>query len=87
VALATINPATSPHLSTLQLKLGGRFLRYIPEDRRERLTDDLRLIDEEVARIGSEFMGALELTVAQYPGFRVGDLAFDFHPSLTDPSA
>ncbi|KAF9781851.1 hypothetical protein BJ322DRAFT_1078792 [Thelephora terrestris] len=70
VALSTINPATSPHLYTLQLKLGGRFLRYIPEDRRERLTDDLRLIDEEVARIEHEFMGALELTVAQYPGFR-----------------
>jgi len=68
-ALSTIKPATSPRLSIIQLKLGGRSLRYIPEDPRERLVGDLQLIEKELTRIGREFMGVLDLIVTRYPGF------------------
>ena len=86
-ALSTIKPATSSRLSIIQLKLGGRSLRYLPEDQRERLVGDLRLIEKELARIEREFMGVLDLTVTRYPGFEVGDFSSNIRSSLTDLSA
>jgi hypothetical protein len=71
-ALLTIKPATSPHLSTIQLKISGRLLlERIPERSREELIHDLRLIDEEVDRIEREFSGSVNLIVHRYPGYEV----------------
>ena len=69
--LSTIKPVTSPHLSTIRLKFIGHGLPYVPFHLRERLINDLKLIEEHVARIECDFAGVVDLTVIRYPGFKV----------------
>ena len=76
MALSTLRPTTSPHISAIQLE----FLPFPPNRRparRPRPTeaairwtgDDLRQVAGEFARIEHEFKGAVKLTVSRCPVF------------------
>lgn len=85
-ALSTIKPTTSPRISDIELNFSGLSPWYTPRDSRERLFNELQLIEDEVARIKCEFVGVVNLTVHQNPGFGVGELDFNlWRASLTDP--
>lgn len=60
--LSTIRSATTPHLSALHLDLHGLSRSNSFINWRILFADDLRLLDEEVARIEREFEGAVNLT-------------------------
>ena len=81
-ALSTLRPATSPRLSTIQLKFTRppTRTRYV-ETAIECTVDDLRRIADEVTRIKREFKGALSVTVLRDPKFEAVLDAFNvrFH--------
>ena len=85
-ALSTLMLSTSPRLSAVRLKLGTK----PPEDSsihvRELPDRVIRPIEEQVARIELEFMGAVDVTVQRCPKFEVGAPTFSLHLLLTDPS-
>lgn len=66
MALSTLRPATSPHLSTIKVILHG-----LPSAARptgvfaEEAGDDLQRVTDEVTRIDQEFGGAVNLIVPQ----------------------
>ena len=63
-ALSTLRPATSPHLSSIRLDFGGAYIVDLPVEPLTKDTgDDLRQVADEVARIESEFGGAVNFTV------------------------
>ena len=62
MALSTIKSATTPHLSALHLNLNGLSRPNGFTNWRILFANDLRLLDEEVARIEREFGGAVNLT-------------------------
>ena len=69
---STIKPATSPHLSVIQLSFvrpitANRSVRALVED----AGGDLRRVGDEIARIESEFEGVVDLTVVWDPSFRM----------------
>ena len=87
-ALSTINPTTSPPLSTFKLDISGRPPRFAPVHHKEQFENDLRLIDERVVQIERDFIGMANFTVSfRHPGFEVGLLCLDLCPFLTSPSA
>ena len=64
LALSTLRPVTSPHLSALGLEFTGSSLDSNPIDTWVKSTgNDLRRISEEVARIERDFEGAVKFTV------------------------
>jgi len=72
MALSTIKPATSPHLSTVLVDLARSYSTSRPiasliEDTR----DDLRWVADEATRIEREFEGAVNLTVSRDQAFKV----------------
>ncbi|KAF9781680.1 hypothetical protein BJ322DRAFT_1220464 [Thelephora terrestris] len=70
VALSTLKPTTSPRLSIVRLSLRS-MARYVnPRDWWERLCDDLRRVEGEIARIKHEFAGEVNLIVSRPPWFR-----------------
>ena len=100
-ALSTLKSATSPHLSAIRLS----FLRASPpiwpaDTSVERTSGDLQRVAGEVARIESEFGGAVNLTVFRDESFAVvldtlkvrfllavfRNFVDFFHPFLADPS-
>jgi len=103
MALSTLNPATSPRLSSIRLNFThwrARSAETLIED----MGGDLRRVADEAFRIEREFEGAVNLTVLQDPkfeavfgtlnvGFRfvVGQdymvTFINFYSSLVDPSA
>jgi len=67
MALSTLKPSTSPHLSHVHLSLTGltypsRYFFY-GTSHPENLGKDLRRIAGEFSRIEREYMGAVDLTV------------------------
>lgn len=70
-ALSTLKRATSPHLSALQLSfIASSVATRSVGNSIEDMGNDLRRAAGEVARIESEFEGAVELTVFRGPGFK-----------------
>ena len=75
VALSTLRPETSPLLSAIRLDFtraspGGR-LGILVEHLFKAMGDDLRLIADEIARIGREFGGEVNPTVLGDASFKV----------------
>jgi len=71
VALSTLKPATSPHLSTIQLSFIHPPTNQSIQATIEGAGSDLRSVAGEVARIEREFDGAVGLTVLRDPEFKV----------------
>jgi len=73
LALSTLRPATSPHLSAIRLNFAGEasIVDQSAETLIETTGDDLRRIADEVARIEREFEGAVTLTVLRDSVFGV----------------
>ena len=70
MALSTLRPSTSPHLSVIKLDFslsGGRLVETMITD----MSNDLRRISGEVTRIECEFKGAVSFTVLRNLGFGV----------------
>ena len=72
MALSTLGPATSPHLSTIRLD----FSRSLIVNRSamsliEGTANDLRWVADEVARIEREFEGAVNLNASRDSVFKV----------------
>ena len=101
LALSTLRPTTSPHLSALGLDFSS--VDSSTEALIKNMGDELRRIADEVARIEREFDGAVNLTVVRDLTFMVVldslDVSFDspsgwslavmliyFRLSLSDPS-
>ena len=70
MALSTLRPATSPHLSVIKLDFSSSTSRPV-ETRITDLGNDLRRIASEVARIECEFGGVVNFTVVRDPVFAV----------------
>lgn len=70
-ALSTLKPTTSPHLSVVQLYFTPRTRWRVPRASIERLNNDLGLIEHEVARIGREFVGEVNVTMDRKVRLRV----------------
>lgn len=72
-ALSSIRPATSPHLSAIQLSFDHPLPanRYIDAAMIKVMDSDLRWVADEVARIEREFEGAVNLVVLRDAGFKV----------------
>jgi hypothetical protein len=66
-ALSTLKPATSPHLSIIQLSFSGGTAATQDEE----IMNDLQRIGAEMSRIRREFEGAVRLTVIQGGWFKV----------------
>ena len=68
-ALSTLRLTTSPRLSTVQLN----FIHLATANRSAiyEAGDDLRHVEDEVTRIGSEFRGAVTVIVFRDPAFQV----------------
>ena len=69
VALSTIKPTTSSRLSVVQVVIRNRSSWHVIMVSRERLADDIQLINGEVSRIEQEFENTMDLTVELPPGF------------------
>ena len=70
MVLSTLSPATSPHLSSLQLTFLGSpsdFPWVFSED----IGDDLQRIVDQLTRIEREFEGAVNSTVIRDPKFEL----------------
>lgn len=67
VALSTLKPVTSPHLSAIRLD----FADTIVNQPIKGAANDLRWISAEIARIEREFEGAVNFTMPRDPGFEV----------------
>jgi len=64
MALSTLRPATSPHLSSIRLDLAGSVVVDLPVKLLVKDTgDDLRRVADEVVRIEREFEGTVNFTV------------------------
>jgi len=71
MALSTLKPATSSHLSAIRLNFAWQSSAYqTVETAIEGAGDDLRRITDEVTRIEREFEGAMNLTVVWDSGFK-----------------
>jgi len=71
MALSTLKPATSTHLSAIQLNFVWQSSAYQSvETAIEGAGDDLRWVAAEVTRIEREFEGAENLTVVWDSGFK-----------------
>ena len=78
MALSTIKPATSPHLSTVLVDLTRSHITSRPvQNLIEDTRDDLRWVANEAARIEREFEGAVDLTVLRDLAFKVALDALD----------
>ena len=62
-ALSTLKPATSPHLSTIQLGFSSPLADRSVEVMIEEVGNDLRRIADEATRIECEFGGAAEFSL------------------------
>ena len=69
MALSTLNPTTSPHISSLRLNFIGPPTRLRPGFSIEDMGDALRQIADQVARIEQEFEGVVNCTVIRDPRF------------------
>ena len=71
VALSTLKPSTSPHLSDVQLRLTGpTHPHYTSENwNLENMGDDVPRIAEESSRIEREYEGVVDLRVFRGAGF------------------
>ena len=71
VALSTLKPSTSPHLSDVQFRLTGlTHPRYTSENwNLENMGDDVPQIAEELTRIEREYEGVADLRVFRGAGF------------------
>jgi len=88
-ALSTLKPATSPHLSTIQLKfIGPPIANPLVESLIQDIGDDLRRIADEAVRIGREFGGTVEFTVIRDSVFEavLGTLNVSFRPRVDEIS-
>ena len=65
LALSTLGPSTSPHLSSIRLDfaVGSSIINRSAETLIVNMGNDLRRIADEVARIEREFEGTVSLTV------------------------
>ena len=70
MALSTLRPATSPHLSVIRLDFRSSTSRPV-EAVIANMGNDLRRIADEFARIEHEFEGAVNFTVAPDSKFQV----------------
>jgi len=72
MALSTLRPTTSPHLSTIRLDFAGAIIgsRHVETSIRD-MGDDLRRLADEATRIEREFEGAVNLTVLRDSRFEV----------------
>ena len=69
MALSTLSPTTSPHLSSLQLAFIGSLSDLSPQFLIEDMGNVLQRIADQVTRIKCEFEGAVDSTVIQDPKF------------------
>jgi len=69
MALSTLSPTTSPHLSSLHLTFVGSPARLRFEFSIEDMGNDLQQIADQVTRIEREFEGAVNSTVVRDPRF------------------
>ena len=68
MALSTLCPTTSPHLSFLQVAFPGS-PSNLPESSIENLRNDLQRVRHQITRIKREFEGAVNFTVILDPKF------------------
>jgi len=69
MALSTLNPTTSPHLSSLQLTFIGSTYHLPSQFSIGGMGNDLQRIADQVTRIKCEFDGAVNCTVIRDPSF------------------
>jgi len=70
MALSTLGPATSPHLSVIRLDFArSHIVTRAVETLIHETSHDLQRVASEVARIEREFKGAVEVTVRRDPVF------------------
>lgn len=81
MALSTLRPATSPHLSAIKLDFAGPHLPNLPIDTVINDTGgDLRRVAYEVVRIEREFEGAVLFSVTRDSTFEVVLDTLDVRP-------
>ena len=87
-SLSTLEPSTSPRLSAIRVSISGRYPGPSTLARmREELGNDLRLIEDQAARIEREFMGVASFTYYRQPLFSVSSPGFSLRLFLTGLSA
>lgn len=70
MALATLKPSTSPHLSAIQLKFAGSSSTARSPGTLIKEKGDLQRVVDEVVRIKREFEGVANLTVVRDSWFK-----------------